>query len=76
MTCADGQGSSCGSTNKKPIPFSVVTTNSSNNIYIGYSNTADICTGTINWGITDRREVYNGAEKIFDLLANDAFDYL
>jgi pimeloyl-ACP methyl ester carboxylesterase len=76
MTCADGQGNRCGWQDDVPLPFSVVTTNSSNSIYSGYSNNAEICTGTIYWGITDRREVYNGAEKIFDLLANEAIEFL
>lgn len=79
LTCADAEGTSCGMRDGAPTPFSVVTTNEDNLIY--NTNTLgtparNVCTGEVHWDIVDRRPQQNGAHRIFDVLANQAFDYL
>ena len=78
-TCADGNqdGDACGTFPGSPTPFSVVTTTPSNEVFTTNTLTAEgVCTGNIHWDIVDRRALHNGGQQIFDLLANDAFDFL
>jgi len=79
-TCADGaeDGDACGMyPGGKPTPFSVVTTTPDDQVFTIHTSTVeDVCMGTIHWDIVDRRALHNGGQHIFDLLANDAFDFL
>lgn len=78
-TCADGEGKTCGNLDGTPISFSIVTTTEDDYIYTtstSKSPAENVCTGTVHWNIIDKRPQNNGGQHIFDLLANDAFDYL
>ncbi|MFN7950784.1 MAG: GDSL-type esterase/lipase family protein [bacterium] len=79
QTCSDGVGDRCGSLAGAPTEFSVVATTSTNTIYnvnTSSSPARDVCTGTVEWNLADRRADSSGAEHVFDLLANEAFDTL
>ena len=78
-TCADGttDGDACGTRSGTPTQFSVVTTTPGNEVFTTHTATVDdVCTGSIHWDIVDRRALHNGGQNIFDLLANDTFDFL
>lgn len=72
-TCGDQGAPICSD----PGPFPVVVTDASNTIYATTSSVVrNVCTGSVDWDMTDRRSVTNGAQAIFDLLANRAGDVL
>jgi hypothetical protein len=81
VMCPDDSddGDACGSLPGTPKPFSVAAGPSTDAVYIidaSSSMAYDVCIGTVNWDIVDRRINHSGAENVYDLLANDAFDYL
>lgn len=81
LPCPDGtdDGDACGSLPGVPKPYSVVVTDAANGVYLidgSISQALDVCTGTVHWDIVDRRAQHNGAEAIYDLLANETFDFL
>ena len=78
-TCADdtADGDACGTLPGTIKPFSVVTTTPDNQVFTTSTTTVpDVCTGAIHWDIADRRQQHNGGQQIFNLLANEAFDFL
>ncbi|GJL65049.1 MAG: hypothetical protein NPIRA05_00200 [Nitrospirales bacterium] len=78
-TCADGSndGDACGTEIGVERPFSVGVLNPQEQLYSTNSGTIpNACTGAIHWEIVDRRVNHNGAQEIYNLLANKAFDYL
>jgi hypothetical protein len=80
LPCADGtsDGDGCGYLlSGIPQMWSVSVTTPNQLYYTAESDTATgVCTGSVRWDMVDHRSQWNGAEHIFNLLANDAYDYL
>lgn len=81
VMCPDptDDGDACRSLPGVAYPFSVAATTPANEIYIidGSGSVApNVCVGSVRWDIVDKRPTLNGAEAVYDLLANEAFDRL
>lgn len=79
VLCPDAtvDGYACNTLPGNPVPWSVRVGPEANSVFVIFSNIApNVGTGSINWDIIDRRFDTSGGQHVYNLLANEAFDYL